>query len=97
MSIQIRVIEDQHTEEKTVEQTQEIINQVKREQGINQNPFISEEDQMKAFYNQTTNNPQYKFAPKPGDTLSNREVKSVDFHDDFKIQIEIRTDMPNNR
>ncbi len=94
--INIRVIEDQQTEEKLIENPEEVIEEYKRSNGINQNPFISEEDQVKSFLNKQNNNDQNKFVPT-NNTHSYREVKVVDVTDDFKIQIEIRTDMPDNK
>ncbi len=95
-NIQIRVIEDQYTEDKVIENQKEAIQEYVRKNGVNQNPFIEEEDQIKSHLNQQSNNNYHKFAPKQNDRLTNREVKTIT-EDEFNIQIEIRTDMPTNR
>jgi len=94
--IQIRFIEDQHVEDKEVNNT-DAISEFMNKNGINQNPFIDPQDQVQSYLNNQNNNDYYKFVPKPGDQLTNREVKMVDMTDDFKIQIEIKMDMPSNR
>ncbi len=94
-NIQIRVIEDQHIEDKVVENPNEVLQQYSN--ATKQNPFISEEDQVKSYMNSINPYNQHRFAPKPGDQLINREVKFVNIEDELNIQIEIRTDMPSNR
>jgi hypothetical protein len=96
-NVQIRVIEDQHIEDKVVNNPNEVIQEYLTKNGANQNPFIDEEDQIKSYLNTQSTNNQYRFAPKPGDRLTNREVKSVNVDDQLNIQIEIRMDMPSNR
>lgn len=96
-NIQIRIIEDQHIEDKIVDNPNEVIQQYSIQNATKQNPFIDEEDQIKSYMNSINHNNQHKFAPKPGDKLINREVKYVNIEDELNIQIEIRTDMPTNR
>lgn len=95
--VQIKIIEDQHIEEKQVDNPQEAVQEFMNKSGINQNPFIDPQEQVQSYMNNQNNNDYYKFVPKPGDNLSNREVKLVDMTDDFKIQIEIKMDMPSNK
>ena len=95
--VQVRIIEDQHIEEKVIDNPQEIAQELAIKSGINQNPFIDPQEQVRSYMNNQNKDDYYKFVPKPGDNLSNREVKLVDMTDDFKIQIEIRMDMPSNK